>query len=137
MQSYRRMCWITWHWQASWRTAWASARIYYADEGCFLAHLQADALDKEALGIINAYSPGLSGAWMLQRAMSLRVGQRQDPNFVNKLLGTNFGAMQRLGNGVLMPFLQVRFDLQAVDRSCGFCWCSQVLALLIGHGWRT
>lgn len=38
---------------------------------------QADAFDSQALAAINAYNPGLSGAWMLQRAMSLRVGQKQ------------------------------------------------------------
>ncbi len=44
---------------------------------------------------------------MLQRAMSVRVGQRPDPAFINTLLGTNFGAMQKLGPSVLYPFLQV------------------------------
>lgn len=34
-------------------------------------------VDRHALGAINAYNPGLSGGWMLQRAMSLRVGQQQ------------------------------------------------------------
>lgn len=42
-----------------------------------LSSPQADALDSQALAAINAYNPGLSGAWMLQRAMSLRVGQKQ------------------------------------------------------------
>jgi hypothetical protein len=42
-----------------------------------LMSTQADALDSQALAAINAYNPGLSGAWMLQRAMSLRVGQKQ------------------------------------------------------------
>ena len=43
----------------------------------YLGFTQADALDSQALAAINAYNPGLSGAWMLQRAMSLRVGQKQ------------------------------------------------------------
>lgn len=68
--------------------------------------VQADALDRRALGAVNSYNPGLSGAWMLQRAMSLRVGQQQDPQFVNKLLGKNFAVMQKMGKPVLMPFLQ-------------------------------
>ena len=42
-----------------------------------LMSTQADAIDSQALAAINAYNPGLSGAWMLQRAMSLRVGQKQ------------------------------------------------------------
>ena len=68
---------------------------------------QVDALDKEALGAINGYNPGLSGAWMLQRAMSIRVGQQAEPDFINQLLSKNFEAMQRNGDATLRPFLQV------------------------------
>ncbi len=57
---------------------------------------------------MNAYNPGLSGAWMLQRAMSVRPGERPDPNFINLLLAKNFAAMRRFGDPVLKPFLQVR-----------------------------
>ena len=38
--------------------------------------------------------PNLSGAWLFQRAMSARVGSNPNPNFINDLLSTNFGAMQ-------------------------------------------
>ncbi len=69
--------------------------------------LEADALDKECLAQVNAYNPGLSGAWMLQRAMSVRPGERPDPGFINSLLAKNFAAMQRFGDPVLKPFLQV------------------------------
>lgn len=68
--------------------------------------IEVDAIDKSSLASINSYNPGLSGAWMLQRAMSVRVGQDPNPDFINILLGTNFGAMQRLGRSVLYPFLQ-------------------------------
>ena len=69
---------------------------------------QADALDRGALGACNAYNPGLSGAWMLQRAMSVRPGQQPvPPDFINSLLAKNFAAMQRFGDPVLKPFLQV------------------------------
>ena len=63
-------------------------------------------LDRGALGGINAYNPGLSSAWMLQRAMSVRPGQLPAPSFVNELLGANFAAMSRRGDAVLKPFLQ-------------------------------
>ena len=65
-----------------------------------------DALDKRSLAAINAYSPGLSGAWMLQRAMSVRPGHPPAPGFINTLLGANFAAMQRNGDATLKPFLQ-------------------------------
>ena len=46
--------------------------------------MQADALDKESLALVNAYNPGLSGAWMLQRAMSVRPGENPNPDFINQ-----------------------------------------------------
>ena len=42
-----------------------------------------------------------------QRAMSARPGAPPAPGFVNQLLGANFAAMQRMGDPVLKPFLQV------------------------------
>jgi len=68
--------------------------------------LESDALGREDTGLINAYNPGLSSAWMLQRAMSVRPGEKQDPQFVNKLLSTNFSAMQERGDAAVKPFLQ-------------------------------
>lgn len=70
-------------------------------------HVQADALDRSSLASINAYSPGLSGAWMLQRAMSVRPGRPPKPEFINSLLGSNFASMERNGDATLKPFLQV------------------------------
>ena len=45
---------------------------------------QADTLDRQSLALVNAYNPGLSGAWMLQRAMSVRPGEKPNPNFINQ-----------------------------------------------------
>ena len=47
--------------------------------------MQADALDKRSLATVNAYNPGLSGAWMLQRAMSVRPGEQPNPDFINQV----------------------------------------------------
>lgn len=71
------------------------------------AYVQADSLDRRSLAAINAYNPGLSSAWMMQRAMSVRPGRAPDPQFINTLLSENFEAMEKLGNPVLKPFLQV------------------------------
>ena len=68
--------------------------------------LAADCLDRGALGAINPYTPNLAGAWLFQRAMSAPRGTNPDGQFVNELLGTNFGVMNRLGDDVLRPFLQ-------------------------------
>jgi hypothetical protein len=42
--------------------------------------------------------------------MSYEVGSSPPPDFINELLSVNFGCMQRLGNPVLRPFLQVGLD---------------------------
>ena len=74
--------------------------------------LQDDLLHKEDLGKINAYTPNLSATWMFQRSMSVRMGQKVDPKFVNRLLATNFEQMDKAGLRTIKPFLQdvVRFD---------------------------
>lgn len=75
--------------------------------GAITEALGSDALDRGSLREVNSYNPGLSGAWMLQRAMSVRPGEAPDPEFINTLLAKNFAAMQRFGDPVLKPFLQV------------------------------
>ncbi|XRA99395.1 hypothetical protein NFJ02_07g130940 [Pycnococcus provasolii] len=68
--------------------------------------LTSDLLERDDLALINAYQPSLSGAWLFQRAMSIPKGAHPPPTFINNLLGTNFGVMEKLGDGVLRPFLQ-------------------------------
>jgi hypothetical protein len=74
--------------------------------------IQNDLLSKEELGEINAYTPNLSAAWMFQKAMSVRMKQKVAPQFVNRLLATNFEVMDGMGTRTIKPFLQdvVRFD---------------------------
>jgi hypothetical protein len=69
-------------------------------------HVQADALDKHSLGLINAYNPGLSSSWMLQRAMSVRPTEHADAELINRILGGNFQSMSSAGDAVMRPFLQ-------------------------------
>lgn len=68
--------------------------------------LEIDLLARNQLALINAYQPNLSGAWLLQRAMSAPVGSNPPSDFINSLLATNFKSMERLGDPVLRPFLQ-------------------------------
>lgn len=46
--------------------------------------LEAEALDKQSLAAINAYSPGLSGAWLFQKAMSVDVNADPNANLINE-----------------------------------------------------
>lgn len=84
--------------------------------------LENDCLHKDDLGLINAYTPNLSAAWMFQKAMSVPKNKNGvDPQFVNRLLATNFEIMNDMGERTLLPFLQdvVRIDglLGSLSRS--------------------
>lgn len=83
--------------------------------------LEDDCLHKDDLSMINAYTPNLSATWMFQKAMSVRIGQKPDPKFINRLLATNFNVMEDMGIDTIKPFLQdvVRLDglLGSLSRS--------------------
>jgi hypothetical protein len=69
--------------------------------GAIQEALQTGMVDQRSLALINAYNPGLSGAWMLQRAMSIRAdasSYRRD--FINRLLAANFKVRQQLGGWI-------------------------------------
>ena len=80
--------------------------------GAISEALETDCLHKDDLAKINDYQPNLSAAWMFQKAMSVKMGQKVDPEFVNRLLATNFKVMDDMGDRTMKPFLQdvVRFD---------------------------
>jgi hypothetical protein len=71
-----------------------------------------DCLHKDDLGLINDYTPNLSATWMFQKAMSVRMGQKVDPKFINRLLANNFQIMNDMGTETIKPFLQdvIRID---------------------------
>ena len=46
--------------------------------------LHADALDQRSLAAINSYSPGLSGSWLFQKAMSVEMGAHPSNDLINK-----------------------------------------------------
>ncbi|KAL3382226.1 hypothetical protein AABB24_002008 [Solanum stoloniferum] len=73
--------------------------IYEALEGNFL--------DSKSLSMLNPYMPNLSSSWLFQRAMSAKKQSNVPPDFINELLFANFISMQKLGDPVLRPFLQV------------------------------
>ena len=80
--------------------------------GAISEALKSGCLHKDDLAEINAYQPNLSAAWMFQKAMSMKMGSKPDPYFVNRLLATNFQVMNDMGLRTIKPFLQdvVRLD---------------------------
>jgi len=68
--------------------------------------LLSDFLDRECLAALNQYQPALSASWLFQKCMSVAPGARPPPDFINNLMGINFGVMESLGDDVMRPFLQ-------------------------------
>ena len=84
--------------------------------GAIAEALKDDCLHKDDLAGINPYTPNLSAAWMFQKAMSVRPGQKVDTKFINRLLATNFQVMEEMGIDTIKPFLQ---DIVRVDGLVG------------------
>jgi lycopene cyclase CruP len=68
--------------------------------------LESDLLDRPSLAPLQPYQPNLTVTWLFQRAMSVGIGQKIEPNQINDLLAIVFQEMQQLGDPVLKPFLQ-------------------------------
>ncbi|MBE9230783.1 FAD-binding oxidoreductase [Cuspidothrix issatschenkoi LEGE 03284] len=68
--------------------------------------LKTDQLSVQSLAILQPYQPSLSVTWLFQKAMSVGVNQKINPNQINQLLSAVFAQMQHLGTPVLKPFLQ-------------------------------
>ncbi len=68
--------------------------------------LEADVLHRSGLAPLQPYQPNLTVTWLFQRAMSVGIDQKIEPNQINELLAIVFQEMQQLGDPVLKPFLQ-------------------------------
>jgi len=103
--------------------------------GAIQEAMELNLLHKDDLAAINAYLPNLSATWMFQKAMSVKMGQKVDPDFVNRLLAVNFDIMDKLGQRTIKPFLQdvVRFD--GLVSSLTRCFAADPLFMpkIIGH----
>ena len=97
--------------------------------------LAIDCLHKDDLAEINAYTPNLSAAWMFQKAMSVRMGQKTDPKFMNRLLATNFFLMDEMGIDTIKPFLQdvIRIDGLVGSLSRAFIADPFFMPQIVGH----
>ncbi|MGB3651811.1 MAG: FAD-binding oxidoreductase [Rivularia sp. (in: cyanobacteria)] len=68
--------------------------------------LQTDRLSAASLSLLQPYQPSLTVTWLFQKAMSVGVNQKIEPNQINELLSVVFAQMEKLGEPVLKPFLQ-------------------------------
>ncbi|MBF2066776.1 MAG: FAD-binding oxidoreductase [Calothrix sp. C42_A2020_038] len=68
--------------------------------------LESNELSSKALSLLQPYQPNLTVTWLFQKAMSVGIYQKVDPNQINNLLSVVFMEMQKLGEPILKPFLQ-------------------------------
>ncbi|MGD1902757.1 MAG: NAD(P)/FAD-dependent oxidoreductase [Geitlerinemataceae cyanobacterium] len=69
--------------------------------------LRSDTLDRASLQLVQPYQPNIAVTWLFQQTMTVPLGGSEpDPDAVNRLLGSVFGAMAQGGDRVLKPFLQ-------------------------------
>ncbi len=79
--------------------------------------ISADALSANDLQLLQPYQPNIAVTWMFQRAMSVGINQKLDPDRINNLLAAVFRSMQDLGDDVLRPFLQDVVRFPALSRT--------------------
>lgn len=68
--------------------------------------LQTNQLSATSLSLLQPYQPSLTVTWLFQKAMSVDINQKIQPNQINELLSVVFAQMEKLGSPVLKPFLQ-------------------------------
>ena len=68
--------------------------------------LTTNSLDRQGLSLIQPYQPNIQVTWLFQKAMSVPMNQKLDPEQINQLLADVFTEMEKLGDEVLKPFLQ-------------------------------
>jgi lycopene cyclase CruP len=79
--------------------------------------LTSNSLDRDALRLLQPYQPNLSVTWLFQKAMSVAINQKIEPDRINYMLLTVFQCMQELGDPVLKPFLQDVVQFPALSQT--------------------
>ncbi|NMG07498.1 FAD-binding oxidoreductase [Brasilonema sp. UFV-L1] len=79
--------------------------------------LQTDQLSAKGMTQLQIYQPSLAVTWLFQKAMSVNVNQKIEPNQINQLLSAVFQQMQQLGEPVLKPFLQDIVQFPALTKT--------------------
>jgi lycopene cyclase CruP len=79
--------------------------------------IAADALSNQDLQLLQPYQPNIAVTWMFQRAMSVGINQKLNPEQINNLLTAVFQSMAYLGDDVLRPFLQDVVKFSALSRT--------------------
>mmetsp|Transcript_11595 Transcript_11595/g.27021 ORF Transcript_11595/g.27021 Transcript_11595/m.27021 type:complete len:660 (-) Transcript_11595:82-2061(-) len=74
--------------------------------------LEAEAMSKEDLALLNPYMPNLSLQWAMYR--SIAQPPPTEPEFVNRVLGGMLNSASTCGKEVLIPILQDVFSLRSL-----------------------
>lgn len=98
--------------------------------------LTTDRLSQQDLALLQPYQPNISVTWLFQQTMSVEVGKEVNPEQINNLMAGVFAVMDRLGDGVLKPFLQDVIQFAPLAKTLPLVNLKLVLPLLpqIGIG---
>jgi lycopene cyclase CruP len=79
--------------------------------------LSVDLLDRNALSLLQPYQPNISLTWLFQKTMSVGIEQKISPQQINALMSGVFEVMDKLGDGVLILFLQDVIQFPALTKT--------------------
>jgi lycopene cyclase CruP len=92
--------------------------------------LKVDRLNCKDLALLQPYQPNISVTWLFQQTMSVQAGKQVNPEQINNLMHGVFAVMDRLGDGVLKPFLQDVIQFAPLARTLPLVNPKLVLPLL-------
>nr|WP_199302864.1 FAD-binding oxidoreductase [Oscillatoria sp. FACHB-1406] len=92
--------------------------------------LQVDALNRDALKLLQPYQPNIAVTWLFQRTMSVPLQKSVPPQQINQLMSAVFEVMERLGDDVLKPFLQDVIQFPALTKTLPLVNPKYVLPIL-------
>ncbi len=92
--------------------------------------LTIDRLSSKELALLQPYQPNISVTWLFQQTMSVEVDKQVNPEQINNLMNGVFAVMDRLGDGVLKPFLQDVIQFVALAKTLPLVNPKLVLPLL-------
>ena len=92
--------------------------------------LKSDSLNPKELALLQPYQPNISVTWLFQKTMSVGMNQTYKPNQINDLMSGVFQVMDRLGDGVVKPFLQDVIQFSALSKTLPLVNPGLVLPLL-------
>jgi lycopene cyclase CruP len=96
--------------------------------------LAGDYLTAADLALLQPYQPNIGVTWLFQQTMGIKVGQKADPQQINRLMNGVFQVMAQQGEAVMQPFLQDVIQWRGLTQTLPRVNPALVLPLLLQIG---